>query len=53
MLWTTAVCLAGAVLTALSPGFAGMAAGRLLFGIGAETFNISTLAAIAQYLVAI
>ena len=26
-----------------------MAAGRLLFGIGAETFNISTLGAIAQY----
>jgi len=49
MLWTTAVCLAGAALTALSPGFAGMAAGRLLFGIGAETFSISTLAAIAQY----
>ncbi len=49
MLWTTAVCLAGATLTALSPGFAGMAAGRLLFGIGAETFSISTLAAIAHY----
>jgi MFS family permease len=49
MLWTTAVCLAGAVLTALSPSFAGMAAGRLLFGIGAETFNIAGLAAIAQY----
>jgi len=49
MLWTTTVCLAGAALTALSPGFAGMAAGRLLFGIGAETFSISTLAAIAQY----
>jgi len=51
MLWTTAVCLAGAALTALSPGFDGMAAGRLLFGIGAETLNISTLAAIAQYFV--
>lgn len=49
MLWTTAVCLVGAVLTALSPSFAGMAAGRLLFGIGAETFNIAGLAAIAQY----
>ena len=49
MLWTTAVCLAGAALTALSPGFNWMAAGRLLFGIGAETLNISTLAAIAQY----
>ncbi|MFT7722673.1 MAG: MFS transporter [Roseateles sp.] len=48
-LWTAAVCLAGAALTALSPGFAGMAAGRLLFGIGAETFGIATLAAIADY----
>jgi len=48
-LWTAAVCLAGAALTALSPGFGGMAAGRLLFGIGAETFGIATLAAIAQY----
>ncbi len=49
MLWTTSVCLAGAVLTAFSPGFTEMAAGRLLFGIGAETFSISTLTAIAQY----
>ncbi|HEY0955282.1 MAG TPA: MFS transporter [Roseateles sp.] len=46
---TAAVCLAGALLTALSPAFNGMAAGRLLFGIGAETFGIATLAAIAQY----
>src|ERR1700733_5079347 len=30
-----AACLAGAILTAFSPRFAGMAAGRLLFGIGA------------------
>jgi MFS family permease len=49
MLWTTAVCLAGATLTAFSPGFDGMAGGRLLFGIGAETFNITTLAAVAEY----
>jgi len=49
MVGTTAVCLAGAALTALSPGFAGMAGGRLLFGIGAETFNITTLAAVADY----
>jgi MFS family permease len=49
MLLTTLVCLVGAALTAFSPGFAGMAAGRLLFGIGAETFNISGVAAIAQY----
>jgi MFS family permease len=48
-LWTAAICLAGAALTAFSPNFAGMAAGRLLFGIGAETFGIATLAAIAQY----
>jgi MFS family permease len=48
-LWTALVCLAGALLTALSPGFTGMAAGRLLFGIGAETFGIATLAAIADY----
>ncbi len=46
---TAGICLAGAALTALSPGFGGMAAGRLLFGVGAETFNIATLAAIAQY----
>lgn len=48
-LWTALVCLAGALLTAYSPDFTGMAAGRLLFGIGAETFGIATLAAIAQY----
>jgi len=50
-LWTAGVCFAGAALTAFSPGFVGMAGGRLLFGIGAETFNIATLAAIAQYFV--
>jgi MFS family permease len=49
LLWTTAVCLVGAALTAFSPSFAGMATGRLLFGIGAETFNIAALAAIALY----
>jgi MFS family permease len=46
---TGAICLAGAALTAWSPNFTGMAAGRLLFGIGAETFGIATLAAIADY----
>ncbi|MEO8052025.1 MAG: MFS transporter [Acidobacteriota bacterium] len=49
MICTTAICLAGAVLTALSPNFLGMAGGRLLFGIGAETFNISTLTAVAEH----
>jgi MFS family permease len=48
-LWTSAVCFVGTALTAFSPGFVGMAAGRLLFGIGAETLNIGVLAAIAQY----
>ncbi len=49
MVWTGAICLAGTLLTALSPEFTGMAAGRLLFGIGAETFNITTLAAVVKY----
>jgi MFS family permease len=47
-LCTAAVCLAGAALTAFSPSFGGMAAGRLLFGIGAETFSIGMLVAIAE-----
>ena len=47
-LCTAAVCLAGAALTAFSPSFGGMAAGRLLFGIGAETFSIGLLVAIAE-----
>ena len=46
---TAALCFAGALLTALGAGFAGMAAGRLLFGIGAETFNVATLAAIVRW----
>jgi MFS family permease len=48
-LLTAGICLAGALLTAFSPSFAGMAAGRLLYGIGAETFSIATLAGVAQY----
>jgi MFS family permease len=47
-LCTAAVCLAGAALTAFSPSFGGMAAGRLLFGIGAETFMIGMIVAIAE-----
>jgi len=49
MFWTAAICFAGAILTAVAESFAGMAAGRLLFGIGAETFNIATLAAIVRF----
>lgn len=48
-MWTAGVCMLGAALTAWSPSFGWMASGRLLFGIGAETFSISTLAAVAEY----
>jgi MFS family permease len=48
MVWTAAICLAGAILTAFSPGFAGMAAGRLLFGIGAETLLMASLVGVVQ-----
>lgn len=48
-MWTAGICLAGAALTAWGPGYEWMAAGRLLFGIGAETFSLSTLAAVTQY----
>ena len=47
--WTAAICFAGALLTAYAPAFASMASGRLLFGIGAETFNIATIAAVVRY----
>ncbi|MFG6467906.1 MFS transporter [Roseateles sp. BYS87W] len=46
---TGLVCLAGALFTAFSPDFTGMALGRLLFGIGAETMGIASLAAVADY----
>ena len=46
---TAAVCCCGALLTALGTDFSGMAAGRFVFGIGAETFNVATLAAIVQW----
>jgi len=49
LLWSTAVCLLGAVLTAYSPGFGTMAAGRLFFGIGAETQNIALTVAIVDW----
>ena len=48
-LGTAAVCFIGAAFTAFSPSFIGMAVGRLLFGVGAETLNIGILTAIAQY----
>jgi MFS family permease len=49
LIWTACVCLAGTALTAWSSTFGGMVTGRLLFGIGAETLNIATLAAVVKY----
>ena len=46
---TAGICLLGALLTAATPDFRVMAAGRLLYGIGAETFNITNLAAVALW----
>jgi MFS family permease len=49
MVWTAIICLSGTALTAFSLDFWNMAAGRLLFGIGAETFNIATMTAVVKY----
>jgi MFS family permease len=49
ILWTAAVCLVGAVLTAASAHYPLMAAGRLLFGLGAETMMVAILVAMARW----
>ncbi|HYM44293.1 MAG TPA: MFS transporter [Steroidobacteraceae bacterium] len=49
VLATTALCLVGAVVTALGAHFPVMAAGRLLFGIGSETLAVATTVALAQW----
>jgi MFS family permease len=46
---TTAICLVGAVVTAIGVQFPVMALGRLLFGIGAETLVVAVLVALAQW----
>jgi len=46
---TAGICLLGALLTAATPNFYAMATGRLLYGIGAETFSIATLAVVALW----
>src|SRR5262245_542149 len=43
------ICMAGAVLTALSGSFAMMALGRLVFGLGAESLNVAVTAALGQW----
>lgn len=48
-LWTSVICLFGAVLTAWGSSLAQMAAGRLLFGIGGETYLLATTAALLPY----
>lgn len=48
-LWTTGICLAGAILTAVRGDFLTMAAGRFLFGIGGETMIVAMTAAIAMW----
>jgi MFS family permease len=45
------ICLIGAVLTAVSPLFPVMAAGRLLFGLGAESMIVAITVAIGQWFV--
>jgi MFS family permease len=46
---TAAVCLLGAILTALGSQFPIMAAGRLLFGLGAESMIVAITVAFAQW----
>ena len=45
----TAVCLVGALLPALSGDFAVMAAGRLIFGLGAESMIVAVTAALGHW----
>jgi MFS family permease len=45
----TSICLAGAVLTAISGTFAVMASGRLVFGLGAESMIVAVTAALGQW----
>ncbi len=45
----TAFCLAGAILTAASGTFGAMAAGRLVFGLGAESMIVAITAALGQW----
>ena len=45
------ICLVGAIITALSPLFPVMAAGRLIFGLGAESMIVAVTVAIGQWFV--
>jgi MFS family permease len=48
---TSIICLLGAALTALGSEFPVMVAGRLLFGLGAETMIVAITVAFAQWFV--
>jgi MFS family permease len=48
-IWTAALCLAGAVLTAIGSPYAVMVMGRLLFGLAEEALFIALLAGLAQW----
>ncbi len=45
------ICFVGALITASSPSFPVMAAGRLVFGIGAESMIVAVTVAIGQWFV--
>jgi MFS family permease len=49
VLATTALCLVGAVVTALGTHYPLMVTGRLLFGIGSETLVVAVMVALAQW----
>jgi MFS family permease len=51
MLLFAIICAIGAVITALSPLFPVMAAGRLVFGLGAESMLVAINVAIGQWFV--
>jgi MFS family permease len=46
-----AICLLGTLLTAVSPSFPVMAAGRLLFGLGAESMIVAVTVVLGQWFV--
>ena len=45
----TGICTLGALMTAASPSFPVMAAGRLVFGLGAESMIVAVTAALGQW----
>jgi len=48
-LWTSAICLVGAVLAASQGSFVFMATGRFLFGVGSETMLVATTVALGVW----